>query len=209
VQAVAGLEHHPVAILELDQADAAPRPSRILGREHHEELLPTEPADRAGPVDRRGADAQVAHATAHGVLRERPVRELVQPDERARVALAPGLHEVGEDPRRDRADRADLELAGLELERRSGGVLRPLGSAHRDLRVRQEGLAGRGQPDRAGQTLQELAADLLLERPYLLRERRLRHVHSQGRSGERALLHHREPVRHSPIASHGHSGRLP
>jgi hypothetical protein len=64
------------------------------------------------------------------------VRELVQADERAGVPLAPGLHEVGQDARSDRADRADLELAGLEVQGGASGVLRPLGRSHGGLRVR-------------------------------------------------------------------------
>jgi hypothetical protein len=202
VQAVAALEHHPVALLELDQTDVAPRGQRILRRDHHEELLPAEPADRAGPVDRRRADAQIARAAADRVLGKRAVRELVQADERAGVALAPGLHEVGQDAGGDRANRADLELAGLEVEGGASGLLRPLGGSHRGLGVRKEGLAGRGQPHRARKPLQQLAADLLLQRADLLRERGLRDVHAQRRPRERALLDDREPVGDPPEASH-------
>ena len=57
------------------------------------------------------------------------------------------------------------------------------------------------QPHRARQPLEQLAADLLLERPDLLRQRRLRHVHAQGGARERALLHDGEPVRDPPIAA--------
>jgi hypothetical protein len=106
------------------------------------------------------------------------VRELVQADERARVALAPGLHEVGQDARRNRTNRADLELADLEVQGRASGMLRPLGRAHRGLRVREEGLAGGRQPHRAGQALEQVAPDLLLQQPDLLRQRRLGHVHA-------------------------------
>jgi hypothetical protein len=130
------------------------------------------------------------------------VSELVQADKRAGVALAPGLHEVGENARRDRADRADLELADLEVQRRAGGVLRPLGRSHGGLRVRKERLAGCRQPYGAGEALEQLASDLLLKQSDLLRQRRLGHVHAPGGPREGALLHHRQPVRDTPERRH-------
>ena len=55
------------------------------------------------------------------------------------------------------------------------------GRSHRGLRVRQERLARGGQPNRAREPLEQLAPDLLLEQPHLLRQRGLGDVHAKQR----------------------------
>jgi hypothetical protein len=152
--------------LERDRAAVG---DRVVGRNHDLELLPAQAADGPPPVQGWRPDAEVAETLAHGVLRELAMRELVQPDEGAGKALPPRLDHVGQQPQRDRPDGADLELAGLELQRLARGADGSLGRADRRERVGKERLAGAREAHRPRQPLEQLPAELLLQGPNLLR----------------------------------------
>ena len=65
---------------------------------------------------------------------------------------------------------------------------------HRGAGLGQERLAGGGQPNTRRQTLQQRAAELVLEALDLLRERRLRDEQLLGGARERAFVGDRQQV---------------
>jgi hypothetical protein len=64
--------------------------------------------------------------------------------------------------------------------------------------VWEEGSPERREVDRVGPALEQRAADALLERLYLVRERRLGNEQALGRARERTLVDYREQVFHLP-----------
>ena len=140
------------------------------------------------------ADGDVADSKADGVIKRSTVRVLAQRDRRPRVALAPALEGRRQHAERDRGHGCHLELARLEAQRAASVAPRAFGVCDGRLGLRQERLAGGGESDASGETLQQRAAELPLEALDLLRERRLGDEQSFGGARERAFVGDREQV---------------
>jgi len=96
------------------------------------------------------------------------MRVLVQAHRHAGVGVVPDADRRRQQAHGDRPHRGDLEFARLDLECRPGAAHGPLGGQHGGARLRQERLARRSEPDRAGQAPDQRAANLGLQRPHLL-----------------------------------------
>ena len=103
-----------------------------------------------------------------------------------------------QEPDREREHRRDLDLGELERERRATRAVRPLRGQQRAARLRQERAPGGRQRAPRGQALEQRAADLELEQPDLLRDRRRGDVQVMGRGAERAALGDRDQVLELP-----------
>ena len=198
-QPVAGLEEDPLPVGERLERGRARAGERIGRGQHDDELLEAEPLERPGPVlrapgrarCRRRPSAPPPRAASRWVYSR---MRIPMPGCRSiQVAIA-----AREDADRHREQRRHLELARLEPERHARGVAGPLGRPHGRLRLRQQRPAGRGQPDAAGEPLEQRAAELRLERADLLGERRLGDAEPPRGARERALLDHGQKRREPP-----------
>ena len=169
---------------------------RMAGREHDDELLAHERAQRqAGALDALGdrqereVDLVVAQhrgellagLLAHGELDRRIA--LVEPREQQRQV--DGAHRV---------QRADRQPAGLDAGERLQLGLRGVELAERAPRASDEHLAGLRHRDLARRALDERHPELGLEAADLLRERGLRDVLPRRRAREVALVGERDEV---------------
>src|SRR4051812_28763150 len=150
------------------------------------------------PLGWSRANGDVAHPEADRVIESSAVRVLAERDRRCRVALVPALKRRWEHTERDRGHGRDLELARLEAQRAASVAPRALGVRHRGAGLAQERIAGGSEPHTRWQTLQQWAAELVLEALDLLRERRLRDEQLLGGARERAFVRDRHQVLQLP-----------
>jgi hypothetical protein len=119
---------------------------------------------------------------------------LEQPDLHTGMPGTPDPQHRGEDPDADREQRRQVQFAAGRAGRPPGGGGGPAGLGQGGAGVRQHRPAGRGEPHRARQALQQQAARFLLKGLELMRQARLGDVQALGRAGEGALLHDRHQV---------------
>ena len=115
-----------------------------------------------------GPDREVRDPLLDRILEQGPVPELLQPDRDVRVLLVPRPDVPRQQPDRHRQDGRDLELAGLERERRAGGAAAALDRAQGRAGLGQQRAPGRGQRRSVRETRHHRAVQLLLERPDVL-----------------------------------------
>jgi hypothetical protein len=133
------------------------------------------------------------------------VPELDQPDVDLGPVAPPHAQRGRQDTEAHRVHRGDLQLARRRAGREPGGAARAFGVGQRRPRVRQHRPAHRGEPDGAGQPLEQRPAEAAFQGPHLVRQRRLRDVQLLGGAGERAGVDHRDQVLQLPQARHDHS----
>ena len=106
----------------------------------------------------------------------------------ARVGAAEGAEQAGEAPVGQGVDQADGEAASEQAAERGHRLTPAVGRLQRGPRVRQQGLAGRGQLDPAPAAEEQVLAELGFEPADLLADGWLRDRDPLGRAGEVALL---------------------
>ena len=115
---------------------------------------------------------------------------LAQLDVDLRPRVREAAHHLGQDPRADALEDADVQRAGLRPPRaREMSAWAAWSRATIARRVAEQQLPGLGQRDRAGaaRALDQLLADDALEGRDLLADRRLRVAQLDRRTAERAL----------------------
>lgn len=95
-----------------------------------------------------------------------------------------------------RVHGGDVQLAAYHPGCGAGGPLGLTGAADGELRVREEGAAHGGEPDPAGQPLQQRAAHGPLQGLDLVGQGGLRDVQAVRGAGEGGLLHDGQEVLH-------------
>jgi hypothetical protein len=123
---------------------------------------------------------------------------LAKRDRRGGMAGVPKFERRRQDAESDGGHRGYLEFAGLESQRAARVARRALGVGDGDAGVRQEDLAGSGEPDAVGNALQQLPAELSFETLHLLRQRGLGDEEPLSRSREGAFVRDRHEILHLP-----------
>ena len=183
--------HHEGLAFQFADGDAGLAGQRMVARQHqHQRVLAQQAqADRVGNGHlRRPHEAQVEGALADRLdLRHR--RHLMQGQADQRKALAVAVDDGGEQRReRGREGEADAQLAGLAAfgpARRHGGLL---GQRQDAPGVVEEQSARLRQAHPALAALEQLRAQLRLQRLDLLAQRRLADVQALGGAGEVQFL---------------------
>ena len=186
-----GVVQNPFPVGQLGQRDRLAIRERIVSRNDDDELLPRDDLERAVPGgERQRADREIGDALHDRLFQLPAVPELMQADRNTRVALLPDPDVARQQTNRHRQHRGQLELARLELEGRPGALAAASDGAQRGPGLWQQGAAGRRERDAARQTVENGALELVLERPDVLRERRLGDPEPAGSTRERSLLDH-------------------
>jgi len=167
------------------------------------------PLDAESGVDDRRSDE--ADMDVAPFQREELVRgpHLAHGEAHLRPALAEGGEDRRQEFQRGRAGDADDQVAGLSLPGAPRRRPRPLDLLQNLSGLPQQGLAGRGQLDRASAAIEQGHAQFVLQRLDLLGERRLGHVQRLGRPAEMPVFREDDEVAEMPEVHSGEdSGRL-
>lgn len=157
-ESVAGRVVNPGAIGEVLQLHGVAGCGGIVGGDHDDELLGAEGAGDTGPVARLRSDREVGLAGVHRLDELVGVAVLEEPDADVGMRLPPAAQRLGEHAERDRVERGDLQLADLEPCRLACGTAGAFGVGEGGARVGEHRAAGRGEPDRAREALEQRAA---------------------------------------------------
>ena len=149
-------------------------------------------ADEHLDLDVRIADRQRREAEIGGAGCQRADlvarRALVELDVDRRVRHAQPLHDARHERQERRAGEAHAQRPGLPLVDAARVVRGAVEVGQDRARVAQEGLAGRRHLHAPARPREELAAQLVLQQPDLVAQRRLGHVEPLGGAAEVQLL---------------------